>query len=184
MKVAFLDRDGVINEDTGYTYRWEQFVYKRLVKTALLKLLELDYQLIIITNQSGIARGYYTEKDFMLLTKLIEEDLYSSGIKLLDVFYCPHHLKGKIEQYTGSCHCRKPQPGLFFQAFEKYNIDIDQSVMFGDQDSDMKAAKEAGIQHRFIIGDHLIINSTAGPFVNLKQAVDTFLSLENKNLSD
>ena len=178
MKVAFLDRDGVINEDIGYLHSWEQFTYKKLVKSALKTLIDSDYKLVIVTNQSGIARGFYTENDFMLLTKMMEEDLKNSGINLLDIFYCPHHQDGRIKKYKIKCNCRKPKPGLFFQAIEKYNIELLESVMFGDQESDMKASHAAGVQDRFIIGDQPTSKSTlaSGSFVNLKEAVDNFLS--------
>ena len=184
MKVAFLDRDGVINRDIGYLYEWKKFEYLESVKLALKKLIKENYHLIIVTNQSGIARGYYTEQDFQKLNVAMQEDLKKSGIDLLDVFYCPHYVSGRIKQYAVSCNCRKPKPGLFFQAFEKYNIEIDKSVMFGDQDSDMDASKAAGIQHRFIIGDHSISNSALGSFDNLKHAVNRFLILVNKVKND
>ena len=178
MKVAFLDRDGVINEDLGYIHSWEQFTYKKLVKPALKTLIDSGYKLVIVTNQSGIARGFYTENDFNLLTEVMQEDLKNSGIHLLDIFYCPHHQDAIIERYKIKCNCRKPKPGLFFQATEKYDIKLLDSVMFGDQESDMKASHAAGIQNRFIIGDQPTSKLASGSFVNLKEAVDNLLIQE------
>ena len=115
---------------------------------------------------------------------MMKQDLKNSGINLLDIFYCPHHSKGSIKRYAVSCDCRKPKPGLFFQAFEKYNIEIDKSVMFGDKESDMKASQAAGIQHRIIIGEQFVSKSASGSFVNLKQGVDRFLILDNEIKND
>lgn len=175
MKVAFLDRDGVINQDIGYLFEWEKFKYKKSVKSALKALIDAHYRLIIVTNQSGIARGYYNEDNFHSLTLKMRIDLLASGIILQDVFYCPHLLEGKIKKYTFDCECRKPKPGMFFQAFEKYTIDRSKSVMFGDKISDMEAAHSAGIGHRFLISDNLAFEKATDSFSSLQQAVDRLL---------
>ena len=184
MKVAFIDRDGVINEDVGYLHKWVDFKYKSSVKAALKKLKDFDYQLIIVTNQSGISRGLYTENDFKVLNDKMIEDLKNSEINLLDVFYCPHYVGGKIKKYAVDCECRKPKPGLFLKASAKYRVDFSKSVMFGDQRSDIEAAMAAGITHRFLIGSKSAVRNSSKTFLSLKEAVDCFLhfSEESKNV--
>ena len=175
MKVAFLDRDGVINKDIGYLNKWDLFEYKPFVKSALRKLTRAGYQLIVVTNQSGIARGYYSEKDYNVLTLEMIKDLRMSGIHLLDHFYCPHYSQGIIKQYAVKCNCRKPRPGLFKKAFKKYNVDRYKSVMFGDRESDIQAAHDAGIEYRFLIKNDINLQTGLRIFDNLETAVDNFL---------
>ena len=175
MKVAFLDRDGVINKDIGYLSDWGRFEYEFAVKSALSMLLNAGYELIVVTNQSGIARGYYSEEDFLLLMAKFRQDLEKSGIKLLDVFYCPHHIDGSIQKYMIDCSCRKPKPGLFFQAYEKYDIDVAQSVMFGDNVSDLEAAEAAGIKAGFLLRNKENIKYERLVFEDLHTAVKKFL---------
>ena len=175
MKVAFFDRDGVINKDISYLYKWEYFEYQKLVKTALLRLVEAEYKIIIVTNQSGIARGFYSEDDFLILMSNMKQDLEKSGIDVLDVFYCPHHVDGVIKNYVFDCSCRKPKPGLFFKAYEKYDINLAKSAMFGDRCSDLEAAQAAGITNRFLIQNDFGSNVALNTFENLQEAVDTFL---------
>ena len=105
----------------------------------------------------------------------------NSETNLLDVFYCPHYLGGKIKKYSVDCECRKPKPGLFFQAFEKYGVDFSTSVMFGDQRSDIEAAMAAGITHRFLIGSKSLMRNSSGTFISLKEAVDYFLHFSDKS---
>ena len=176
MKVAFLDRDGVINEDVGYLCNWKDFKYKCSVKSALKMLVNAGYRLIVVTNQSGIARGYYSEEEFHLLMIKIRQDLEKSRINLLDVFYCPHHINGTLKEYTVDCECRKPKPGLFFQAFKKYDIDVTKSVMFGDNISDLKAAEAAGISERFLLSNGEDTRYKSLIFEDLEVAVKSFLA--------
>jgi D-glycero-D-manno-heptose 1,7-bisphosphate phosphatase len=145
MKVAFLDRDGVINKEVNYLHKIEDFKYTENCIAGLKKLRELDYEIIIITNQAGIARGFYNVADYQKLTDWYLEDLSSKGIKILDVFYCPHHPKGTIAEYAKVCDCRKPKPGMFIDASNKYKIDFASSIMIGDKISDVEAAISFGL---------------------------------------
>ena len=174
MKVAFLDRDGVINEDIGYLHEWKNFKYNDLVIPALLKLLNADYELIVVTNQSGVARGYYTESDLNLLNSKMSENLAKQGVNLRDVFYCPHYKSGKIKKYAVNCDCRKPKPGLLIKAREKYNIDLTNSVLFGDRYSDLEAGKAAGILNNYLINRNQF-DPDKKVFNNLLSATDHFL---------
>ncbi len=150
MKVAFLDRDGVINEDTGYTYKKEDFVFTEGCFEALKQLQRMGFALIIVTNQSGIGRGYYTEQDYRVLTEWYRARLADEGIVITDVFHCPN----TPEQ---DCDCRKPKPGLLLQAARKYPVDFSQSIMIGDRPSDVEAGKAAGVPTTYLLenGDTL-----------------------------
>ena len=175
MKVAFLDRDGLINEDVGYLHEWRYFKYNDLVIPALLNLMDANYQLIIITNQSGIARGFYTESDFNMLNLKMLESLKNHGVYLRDVFYCPHYLGGKVKKYSVDCSCRKPKPGLLIRAQEKYQIDLENSVLFGDRYSDLEAGKAAGISKNYLVNRNEEFTPDKRIFKNLLSATDHFL---------
>ena len=127
-KAVFLDRDGTINVDYGYVYQYEKFEFIEGVLETLKKLQKMGYALIIVTNQSGIARGYYTEEDMHLLHKKMCEDLEKEGIQITDIYYCPH--------LTG-CTCRKPQLELFYRATKEHDIDLSHSIAVGDKMRDL-----------------------------------------------
>tara|TARA_B100000242_G_C43033122_1_gene481499 strand:+ start:569 stop:1129 length:561 start_codon:yes stop_codon:yes gene_type:complete len=150
-KAAFFDRDGVINEDHGFVSSWKDFEYKKNIKKYLRIIQDNGYLIFIVTNQSGIARGLYTESKFLSLTSSIEKDLKRSNIFIKETFYCPHHPQGSIKKYSKSCNCRKPKPGMILEAKEKYNLNLKDSVLFGDKFSDYEAAKSAGIGSIFIM---------------------------------
>ena len=146
---AFLDRDGVINADHGYVVRWEDFKLLPGVETALQELQDLGYRLVIVTNQSGIGRGLYTELDLMALNEALTAHLGISGINIAGIYHCPHHPSEAQGEYLQVCACRKPAPGLLLAAIADLGIDPDQSVMVGDKPSDMEAALRAGVTRRF-----------------------------------
>ncbi len=136
IKAAFLDRDGIINEDEGYTYRIEDL---RLVEGAVqfLKDLEnLGFRLIIVTNQAGIGKGLFGEKDYLLFQDKLVQILAADGISILDSFYSPYHNEAPLKKYRKNSLLRKPGPGMALCAADKYNIDLAESVMIGDRDSD------------------------------------------------
>ena len=105
-RIAFLDRDGVINVDKSYLYKWSEFEYCDGTIDGLKVIVENNYQIIIITNQSGIARGFYREQDYLKLTNLYLNDLRKMHINILDVIYCPHHPDGIIDEFSFECNCR------------------------------------------------------------------------------
>ncbi len=143
--VAFLDRDGVINRDHGYVSRWDEFELLPGVEDALRALQIGGYQLVVITNQSGIARGFYSEADFRQLTQQMVDYFATRDISIAGVFYCPHHPESGVGQYLQSCGCRKPAPGLIREACESLPIDLSASLLVGDKGSDIAAGKAAGI---------------------------------------
>ncbi len=136
-KAAFLDRDGTINVEKGYLYKSEYFEYLEGVKDALRLLESAGYLLIVVTNQSGIARGYYSENDYRKLEKWMMEDLEKDGIHITASYYCPHYSKAKIVKYRKSCSCRKPELGLYKKAILEHDIDLDRSVAIGDKIRDL-----------------------------------------------
>ncbi len=151
IKVAFLDRDGVINKEVNYLHKVEDFEYTENCIEGLKNLKKMGYEIIIVTNQAGIARGYYTEQQYQKLTDWYLADLGKYGIAILDVFHCPHHPQGNVPEYAISCSCRKPKSGMFEQAFSKYEIDIDNSLMVGDKESDLLAAQGVGIKKIILV---------------------------------
>ena len=137
-KAVFFDRDGVINIDTGYVGKIEDFVFVEGIIPAMQHAQQQGYLLIILTNQSGIGRGYYTEDDFQQLTKWMKAELAQQDVIIDAVFHCPH-------TDNDHCQCRKPKPGLFLQAIDKFDVGCDNSWMIGDSERDIEAAVAAGI---------------------------------------
>lgn len=158
----FLDRDGVINYDHEYTYQIKDFAFIPDVFKVCRQFIQLGYQLIIITNQSGIARGYYSENDFKKLNHWMLEQFKNNGIKIKAVYYCPHHPVYGLGEYKIECNCRKPKPGMLVRAAQEYQINLSQSILIGDNLSDIKAGKSAGVGKNFLVqtGKKLIDDSS------------------------
>jgi len=150
-KAAFLDRDGVINIDHGYTYQAEHFDFIDGVFDACKHLQQLGYLLIVVTNQSGIARGYYSEQDFAVLTSWMKQQFAANGVRIDGVYYCPHHIEKGQAPYDIDCDCRKPNPGMLNQAIREFGIDPAQSLMIGDKAADMHAAAAAGVGRKILV---------------------------------
>ena len=162
IKTIFLDRDGVINNEVNYLHKICDFEFIEGVFDALLYFQRLGYKTIIITNQSGISRGYYTENDYQILNRWMLGKFNERGVKILDTFHCPHGPKS-------TCECRKPKPGMLKKAQEKHNIDMTKSWMIGDKEVDVRAANAAGIQNTILVrSGHLIdeTNSSAKFFLD------------------
>ncbi|MCR4755396.1 MAG: HAD family hydrolase [Lachnospiraceae bacterium] len=157
-KAVFLDRDGTINVEKHYLYRQEDFEYIPGVVDALRKLQKLGYILIIISNQSGIARGYYTEDDYARLDEWMKEDLKQKGIDIAASYYCPHHPEAKIAEYRCVCKCRKPGTELFWRAKEEYNIDMDVSFAIGDKLRDLAICKESDVKGILLTEEKVALN--------------------------
>ena len=150
-RTLFLDRDGVVNVDHGYIYRPDEFEFIDGVFDACHAFQEAGYEIVIITNQSGIGRGYYTEQDFHALTNWMISQFNQRGIDILDVYFCPHHPKNANPPYLQRCACRKPQPGMLLQAIQEHKLDARHSIMIGDKSSDMTAARNAGIGQKYLV---------------------------------
>ena len=139
-KAVFLDRDGVINVDKNYLYKIEEFEFIDGVFESLDYLQGLGYKLFIITNQSGIGRGYYTLEDFAILTKWMLEKLKERNIKVEEVELCPH-------EPDANCSCRKPKTGMIDNILKSHSIDLENSWLIGDKSSDIKCATNANIKN-------------------------------------
>ena len=150
-KAAFLDRDGVINLDRAYVSRWEDFEFVPGAIDAMRRLKEAGYALVIVTNQSGIARGYYTEEQYQLLTAAMREALADTGAAVEAVYHCPHHPKGEVTELAIECDCRKPAPGMILRAARELNLSLADSILVGDKPSDIEAARAAGVGHAYIV---------------------------------
>lgn len=144
MKVIFLDRDGVINQEVGYLHKIKDFIFIDGVFSACQSFQKLDFKIIIITNQSGIARGYYKQSDFDKLTIWMCNQFKQNKIDILDVFHCPHAPED-------NCNCRKPKAGMFINAQEKHTIDMSNSWMIGDKENDITAANTANIKNTILV---------------------------------
>ena len=143
-KFILLDRDGVINVEKSYLYKIEDFEYEKNVIKGLHELRDLGYKFAIITNQSGIARGYYTEEDYLKLQDFIEKDLLKHGITIEKSYFCPHH-PNVNDRYGTQCNCRKPNTGNFELAINEFNIDTKNSFMIGDRITELIPAEKLGI---------------------------------------
>ena len=147
-KAIFLDRDGTINIDHGYVHKIDDFQFIKGVGKALKQLQDKGYLLVLVTNQSGIARGYFTEEQFTQLTEWMDWSLDEDyGVVLDGIYYCP---EGKGE-YREDCNCRKPKSGMFLQAIKDLNIDPEKSYMVGDKLEDLLAAEAAGVQTKVLV---------------------------------
>ena len=143
-KFVLLDRDGVINVEKSYLYKIKDFEYEKNVIRGLKELRDLGYKFAIITNQSGIARGFYTEEDYLKLEDFIEKDLLKHGIKIEKSYFCPHH-PNVNDRYGTQCNSRKPNTGNFELAIDEFNIDTKNSFMIGDRITDLIPAEKLGI---------------------------------------
>jgi D-glycero-D-manno-heptose 1,7-bisphosphate phosphatase len=150
-KAAFIDRDGVINVESAFVYRIEDFVFLPGAIEALRQLQEAGYLLVVMTNQSGIARGLYTEADYWRLTHHMQAELSAAGVQLNAVEHCPHLPDAKIESYRLDCSCRKPRSGMLDRAVIALNIDVPASILVGDRASDIQAGRNAGVGHCWLV---------------------------------
>lgn len=174
-KAIFLDRDGTINVEKHYLYKIEDFEFLPGVVDALKILQEAGYLLIIITNQSGIGRGYYTEEDFQKLNDWMISTLKQQGVMIADVYFCPHLPDAQVAEYRKECNCRKPKLGMYKQAILDYNIQMSQSYAIGDKIRDC-AVCDAYPCRGFLIGGNekpdLIEGVKAGNWARISYAAD------------
>ena len=153
IKTIFLDRDGVVNKEINYLYKIDDFEFIEGIFDACLYFQNLGYAIIIVTNQSGISRGYYNESDYKIITKWMLTQFRDKGIIILDTFHCPHGPKS-------TCECRKPKPGMFIEAKKKHNTDMKHSWMIGDKEVDIKAANAAGIKNTILVRSGHVIDES------------------------
>jgi D-glycero-D-manno-heptose 1,7-bisphosphate phosphatase len=150
-KAAFIDRDGVINEERNYVHRIEDFVLLPGVPDALRLLRDAGYLLVVVTNQAGIARGYYDHAAVDTLHAHLRALLHTEGVVLDGVYLCPHHPAGAVPAFAMDCDCRKPAPGMLLQAAEELGIDLAASILIGDKLSDIEAGRRAGVRATVLV---------------------------------
>lgn len=168
LPAAFLDRDGVINEDHGYVHRPEEFALLPGVERALKRLRKAGFLLILVTNQSGVARGYFTEEAVSALHDHLAQLLAQQEVAFDGIYHCPHHPDGKVARYARHCACRKPQPGMLLQAIADLGIDPARSFIVGDKQSDLEAGEAAGLGAGYLVG-------TEADFLDLASVVDALV---------
>ena len=152
-KALFLDRDGVINVDHGYVSKIEVFEFNQGIFSLLKLFIHHHYKLFIVTNQSGIGRGYYSEDDFLKLTSWMLKEFKKRDIEITSVEYCPHAPEER-------CSCRKPETGMIDKILAQHSIELDKSWLIGDKQSDIDLAHNATIGNSIAIGERQIRNST------------------------
>jgi len=135
-KALFLDRDGIINDDTAYPYLPAQIRFKETVFDLCRSAAQKGYLLIVITNQAGVAKGKFKEPDVKALHEWMTAEFKKRGIDIARFYYCPHHKEGSVPEYSVDCNCRKPKPGMVEQAVKDFTIDVRSSLVVGDKQSD------------------------------------------------
>ena len=152
VKAALLDRDSTLIKDNGYTFRPIDLIWEKDAIAGLALLYSMGYKLIVITNQSGIARGYYSEEKMNAFHKFMNNELIQKAGIIIEKFYhCPHHPDGNVKQYSKSCNCRKPRDELFQMAIHDFSIETNHSLVIGNHSSDIVPAINQGINRGFIL---------------------------------
>jgi len=147
----FLDRDGTINEEMGYINHISRFKIFPFVVESIKIFRENGFKTIVITNQSGVGRGFFTEELVQRIHQDLNDYLKKNGTKLDGIYYCPHHPTEGKGKYKMDCNCRKPKTGLIKQAVEDHNVDLDNSYMIGDRFKDMIFANNLNIKSGFVL---------------------------------
>lgn len=161
-KALFLDRDGVINIEKDYLYKIEDFEFIDGIIDLCKHFINLNYMIVVVTNQSGIAREYYTQHEFEVLTQWMINEFMKSGVEISRVYNCPHH-----PDISGQCDCRKPKPGMLLDAQKDFNIDLSASIMIGDKERDIEAGLNAGLKESYLFDEsQSTINSKATKIVS------------------
>ncbi len=153
---VFFDRDGVLNVDYGYTYRPEELTWIEGAKEAIRYCKRKGYAVFVVTNQSGVARGYYTEQDVAAFHAKMQADLDEYQTEIDAFYYCPHLPGAEIKEYALECQCRKPGPEMLLQAIRDWKLEREKCWMVGDKETDMLAAKAAGVKGIFFGGGSLL----------------------------
>jgi D-glycero-D-manno-heptose 1,7-bisphosphate phosphatase len=169
-RALFLDRDGVVNEEVGYLHRVNEVRFVDGIFSLCRTAAGLGYRLIVVTNQAGIARGYYSEEDFEALMEFMRVELRAEGVELDAVYYCPFHPEHGVGKYKQEHEDRKPGMGMLRRGAREFGVELSESVLVGDRCSDVGAANAAGLRQAFLIsgteaegcgGEYLAVKSLA-----------------------
>lgn len=155
-QAVFFDRDGVLNVDRGYVHRMEDVEWISGARELVARLTREGRLLFVVTNQSGVARGYYTEEDVRRLHDAMNEEFARTGGHITEFFYCPHLKGGAVARYDVDCGCRKPKPGMILKALETYGVEKGDALLIGDSPRDVQAAEAAGIRGFLFDGTDLM----------------------------
>jgi len=153
-QALFLDRDGVINLDHGYIHRKEDFHFVEGIFEVVGAARAAGYLIVVVTNQAGIGRGYYSEADFWELMHWVSEEFQAHEAPLDAVYFCPYHAEFGIGTYRRDSPCRKPKPGMLLQAAADHHINLSGSCLIGDRLTDVQAAAAAGLAKYWLLGKH------------------------------
>lgn len=161
-RALFLDRDGVINVEKDYLYKVEDFEFIDGIFELCKHYVNLGYLIIVVTNQSGICRDFYSEKDFNILSNWMINEFKNYDIVISKVYFCPHH-----PDISGHCSCRKPEPGMILDAKQEFNLDLTHSLIIGDKERDIEAGINAGILETYLFDEkNEIQNSKATKIIS------------------
>lgn len=155
-KLVFLDRDGVLDVNKGYVHRLEDLEWIEGSREAVAYLCALGYTVVVATNQSGVARGYYTLQDVEAFHQQMDKDLAAQGGHIARYYVCPHYKEGSVPAYAVDCACRKPKPGLILAGLRDFQAATDEAFLIGDSKSDIEAATAAGIKGYLFTGGSLL----------------------------
>ena len=147
-KALFLDRDGVINIEKNYLYKIEDFEFINGIFELCLYYQNIGYQIFVVTNQSGIAREYYSQKDFKKLSDWMIQEFENNGVIIQKVYHCPHH-----PDISGDCTCRKPHDGMLQLARKEFDVDLANSIIIGDKERDIEAGLNAGLKETYLFNE-------------------------------
>ena len=162
-KALFLDRDGVINIEHGYVHRHKDFHFQKGIFELCRAARTLEYLLVVVTNQAGIGRGYYTEREFLELTEWMIREFADQAIPIARVYYCPYHPVHGVGAYKHDSPDRKPKPGMLLRARADFGLDLTSSALVGDKLSDIQAAEAAGVGTKILLRSAAEIDPPAGP---------------------
>lgn len=178
-RAVFLDRDGTINMDKHYLYKKEEFEFLPDAIKGMKKLQDMGYLLIIITNQSGIARGYYSEQQYKDLEQWMVERLEVAGVHISGTYYCPHLPDAPVKEYAVSCKCRKPGLELFEKAIKEHDIDVECSIAVGDKIRDLEICKNGKTRGFLVYSEPKRINNIIYVEGGISEVAD-MLRIENE----
>ena len=151
---VFLDRDGTLNEEIGYVNHPERFLVYPWAAEAVRILNEAGFVVVVLTNQSGVARGYFSEELVNVVHEKLREEIARGGGRLEAIYYCPHHPEGRVEAYRQQCRCRKPDTGMIERATEELGLDLSRSLVVGDRYLDVEMARRAGLPCIFLLSGY------------------------------
>ncbi|WP_456440986.1 D-glycero-alpha-D-manno-heptose-1,7-bisphosphate 7-phosphatase [Caldithrix abyssi] len=185
-KTVFLDRDGTIIEEMGYINHFSRIRPLPEAVEAIKLFKKAGFKVVVVTNQAGVARGYFSEEELVQMNKHMLQEFEKKGAKIDALFYCPHHPEGKVEKYRLKCNCRKPNTGMIDKAVEELGVSLKEAWVIGDRASDLELAKNSGIRGVLVLsgygtGDYVqsrggILSKPYAIFNDVLQAAQTIVN--------